>query len=93
MESINALKWRYAAKKFDPQKLLPAAKVDIGGVIIVASVFSITTIATMTALTMITVFGLTFLKRLKLERFERYTHAVAGGTIFLSGMAIQFLGL
>lgn len=29
MESISALKWRYAAKKFDPEKLLPAEKIEI----------------------------------------------------------------
>lgn len=29
MESVSALKWRYAAKKFDAERLLPAEKVDI----------------------------------------------------------------
>ncbi len=29
MKSINALKWRYAAKKFDPDKLLSSEKLDI----------------------------------------------------------------
>lgn len=29
MESVKALKWRYATKKFDSEKLLPAEKVDI----------------------------------------------------------------
>lgn len=29
MESINALRWRYAAKKFDSEKLLSAEKTDI----------------------------------------------------------------
>ena len=29
MESVNALKWRYAAKKFDANKLLPAEKIEI----------------------------------------------------------------
>ena len=29
MESIKALKWRYATKKFDPEKILPAEKVEI----------------------------------------------------------------
>ncbi|UZH55462.1 NAD(P)H-dependent oxidoreductase [Salinimicrobium tongyeongense] len=29
MESIDALKWRYAAKKFDPEKLLPSEKVEV----------------------------------------------------------------
>lgn len=29
MESVNALKWRYAAKKFDPARILPAEKINI----------------------------------------------------------------
>ena len=29
MESINALRWRYAAKKFDPEKLLSSGKLDV----------------------------------------------------------------
>ncbi|MDX1601563.1 MAG: NAD(P)H-dependent oxidoreductase [Salinimicrobium sediminis] len=29
MESINALKWRYAAKKFDPEKILSSEKIEI----------------------------------------------------------------
>lgn len=29
MESVNALKWRYAAKKFDPDNILSAEKIEI----------------------------------------------------------------
>lgn len=29
MESVRALNWRYATKKFDPARILPAEKVDI----------------------------------------------------------------
>jgi nitroreductase / dihydropteridine reductase len=29
MKSVKALKWRYATKKFDPDKILPAEKIDI----------------------------------------------------------------
>lgn len=29
MESVKALKWRYATKKFDPEKLLPREKVKV----------------------------------------------------------------
>ena len=29
MKSVNALRWRYAAKKFDPEKLLSGEKIDI----------------------------------------------------------------
>ncbi|NJW51365.1 NAD(P)H-dependent oxidoreductase [Salinimicrobium oceani] len=29
MKSVKALKWRYATKKFDPNKILPAEKIEI----------------------------------------------------------------
>lgn len=29
MESVNALKWRYAAKKFDPERILSTEKINI----------------------------------------------------------------
>ncbi|MHA6280265.1 NAD(P)H-dependent oxidoreductase [Salinimicrobium sp. CAU 1759] len=29
MKSVHALKWRYAAKKFDPEKLLPSKKLEV----------------------------------------------------------------
>lgn len=29
MESVNALKWRYATKKFDPEKILPVEKIEV----------------------------------------------------------------
>ena len=35
-------------------------------------------------------FGFSFLKT---ERLERYVHAIAGATLFLSGISIVFLGL
>jgi hypothetical protein len=33
------------------------------------------------------------MSRLRLGTLERYTHALAGTTIFLCGVGIQFLGL
>jgi len=35
----------------------------------------------------------TGVERLPIKRLERYTHALAGATISLCGVAIQFLGL
>lgn len=29
MESVKALQWRYAAKKFDPERILPQEKIDL----------------------------------------------------------------
>ncbi|RPJ03471.1 MAG: hypothetical protein EHM28_15270, partial [Spirochaetaceae bacterium] len=73
-----------------PLLMYPAAIESIWGVVIVAMVFSIATISTMTIITIISVYGLNIVR---LPRLERFTHALAGGAIFLSGMAIQFLGL
>lgn len=73
-----------------PLLMYPAAKSSVFGTVIVASVFSIVTIGTMLAIVLSSAWGISFAKFGKLER---YTHAAAGATICLSGLAIQFLGL
>lgn len=73
-----------------PLFIYPAAQHNTSGVIIVSAVFSAVTIVTM--LTLVLVFS-TGLKMLPFGKLERYTHAIAGATIFLSGCAIVFLGL
>jgi hypothetical protein len=44
----------------------------------------------MLSVVLLTLFGINFLP---IRALERYIHAVAGATIFLSGVSIQFLGL
>ncbi|MCP4649646.1 MAG: hypothetical protein GY853_06150 [PVC group bacterium] len=73
-----------------PILMYPAAKQSLGGVVLVAGVFSLVTIATMMSVVMLASLGVKFLPMGKLER---YSHALAGATICLSGLAIQFLGL
>lgn len=73
-----------------PVLMYPAAKGSIFGVVAVTGVFSLLTVGTMLGMVVAFHFGL---HRLPLSRLERYTHAIAGFMIFLSGMAIQFLGL
>ncbi len=73
-----------------PILMYPAAQHNWSGLVAVTSVFALTTIGTMTAVVIAATFGIRFVKLGKLERFS---HALAGGTIALSGMAIQFLGL
>jgi len=73
-----------------PILMYPAAKKSITGLIGVTLTFGVVTIVTM--LTMVTLLSLGA-KIVPLGRFERYSHALAGATICLSGMAIQFLGL
>jgi nickel/cobalt transporter (NicO) family protein len=73
-----------------PILMYPAAKHSIPGMVLVALVFSVVTIATMSAIVLLGVRGSRFARLGKLERFS---HALAGGAICASGLAIQFLGL
>lgn len=73
-----------------PLLMYPAAKGGFWNIIIVTGVFAAVTIGTMMSVVLISAFGINFVPVLKLER---YTHALAGATIFLCGMSIQFLGL
>ena len=73
-----------------PLLMYPAAERSVWGTFLVAAVFSAVTIGTMLAIVMFSSWGVSFAR---LGRLERYTHAIAGGTICLSGLAIQFLGL
>ena len=73
-----------------PILMYPAAKESIFGMVFVAAVFSLVTIGTMFTIVMLGAWGISFAN---IGKFERYTHALAGLTICLSGLAIQFLGL
>ena len=73
-----------------PLLMYPAAKSSLFGMYLVAIVFSFTTIATMVGIVLFGVWGVGFVK---LGKMERFTHAIAGATICLSGLAIMFLGL
>lgn len=73
-----------------PILMYPAAKNSAIGVIGVTSIFGAVTIATMIGIVMVSCLGIDMVP---LKRLERYTHVLAGATIFLCGMAIQFLGL
>ena len=73
-----------------PLLMYPAAESTILGTFFVAGIFSVVTIGTMLTIVLLSAWGVSFAK---LGRFERYTHALAGAAICLSGLAIQFLGL
>lgn len=73
-----------------PLVMYPAAKHNIGGVILVASVFGLTTLVTMLTIIAVSSWGVNFIR---LGRLERYVHALAGAMIFISGLSVQFLGL
>ncbi|SYZ74616.1 conserved membrane hypothetical protein [Candidatus Zixiibacteriota bacterium] len=73
-----------------PIVMYPAAKHSTIGLVTVTAIFGTITILTMLTIVLASVKGLNFLPSGKLERLS---HALAGGSIFLCGLAIQFLGL
>ena len=73
-----------------PLLMYPAAKASTAGIVLVVLIFLIVTVVTMLGTVMLLS---TSVERLPIKRLERYTHALAGATISLCGVAIQFLGL
>ncbi len=73
-----------------PILMYPAAQGHILYVVAVSLVFAVVTIGTMTSIVLGSIMGL---KLIPAGHFERYTHALAGFSILLCGIAIQFLGL
>jgi len=69
-----------------PLIMVPAAKLNLWSVAVVAGVFAVVTIATMLSCVMAACVGLS---RFSLPRVERYAHALAGLTILLCGAAIM----
>jgi hypothetical protein len=73
-----------------PILMYPAARSSWLGMLLVAGVFAVATIAAMTVVVLIASRGVSILPMGKLER---YSHALAGMRIFLSGAGIKWLGL
>ena len=70
--------------------MYPAAQKSFLGLVVVAGVFGVVTISTMLGVVLLSRVGVSFVP---LTRLQRFTHAIAGATILLCGLAIQFLGL
>ncbi len=73
-----------------PLLIYPAAKSSIFGLVLVTGVFCVVTIVTMLSIVILLSLGANLLP---MGWLERYTHALAGATICLCGIAIRFLGL
>ena len=73
-----------------PLIMYPALNHDIFGTVMVSIVFTLITIVTMLGIVLVSIYGI---KIAPVSSFNRYTHAIAGTTVFLCGIAIQFLGL
>lgn len=73
-----------------PLFVLPASRGRWDAAFAAAVVFSLLTVATMVVLVALARAGI---DRLPLARLERWSHALAGGVIAASGLAVIFLGL
>ncbi len=73
-----------------PVLMYPAAKDSMPGVWLVTIVFGSVTIGTMLTVVLLSRAGISLLP---MTRLQHYSHAIAGGTILLCGLAIQFLGM
>ena len=73
-----------------PIVMYPAAKHNMLGMWLVTACFGLTCISTMLVLVLAARSGISFVK---LNPMQRYSHSIAGATILLCGLAIQFLGL
>jgi len=73
-----------------PIMLYPAAAKSMWGLVLVTGSFCAATLLAMLATVAL---GLKGLSLVRLGRLERYTHALAGGSIFLCAAAILLLGL
>ena len=73
-----------------PLMMYPAAQKSFSGMLIVILVFFFCTVITMITMVLTSLFGFSFIP---LHKIDRYMHAIAGGSIFLCGLAIILLDL
>ncbi len=73
-----------------PLLMYPAATHSTAGLVLVTAVFAAATLATMLAVVTLATLGVDLLP---MGRLERYSHALAGAAIALSGLGIELLGL
>jgi sulfite exporter TauE/SafE len=73
-----------------PILMYPAAQANTLGVVVVSSIFAVVTIGTMIGMVALLSSGI---ERLPLKALERFTHAIAGGILASTGLAIKFFGL
>lgn len=73
-----------------PVLMYPAIAQSTFGLVVVTSVFGTVTLLTMLMMVAVSHYGLSFIN---LKKYEHLSHPIAGLVIFLSGLAMQFLGL
>ena len=70
--------------------MYPAAEGNRAGLIGVVIIFSLVTVVTMMSVVTASVLGL---KMVRYNFIEKYSNALAGGIILMTGIAVQVLGL
>ena len=60
------------------------------GIVLITLIFAVSTIATMLLIVLVSIYGINILP---VGKFEKYSHALAGAIIFISGLSVQFMGL
>ncbi len=80
-----------------PLLMYPAAQSSLAGVALIAGIFGLVTISTMLGIVALAHAGIQCLPlpegSIWMGHLERYAHALAGGTLALSGLAVALLGL
>lgn len=73
-----------------PILMYPAARESVAGLVWITALFGVITISTMISMVFLMEKGISVIP---LKSLERYTHALAGGVIALTGLLIRVLGL
>ncbi|WP_066627993.1 sulfite exporter TauE/SafE family protein [Labilibacter marinus] len=73
-----------------PLLMYPAAQTSTSGMLMVTLAFGVSTLLAMMISVTIGTFGFSFIP---VKKIGLYTHVIAGSMIFLSGLAIQILGI
>jgi nickel/cobalt transporter (NicO) family protein len=73
-----------------PMVMYPAAKHNYTDLVVVTATFSLVTIFTMLVIVTLSLHGI---RLLQMKFLAKYTHVLAGGTIFICGVGMLFLGL
>jgi ABC-type nickel/cobalt efflux system permease component RcnA len=71
-----------------PVLIFPASSASLTGILLVSAVFGLVTIATMVAITALLVLGA---RRLRFDGLGHWSHALAGGTLMLSGLFMMMM--
>jgi sulfite exporter TauE/SafE len=73
-----------------PLLMYPASQHSVRGIVLITVIFSLATILTMLTIVILSTYGI---QLVPMKKMEKYMHVIAGATILVSGIGIQFLGL